>query len=50
LLQKQIHKKNEEAQDKWRGGNTSGEKEETKEEDKAASQSSSTSISMASSR
>jgi len=35
LLQKQIHK-NEKAQDKRRGGNISGEQEETKEEEKAA--------------
>jgi hypothetical protein len=50
LLQKLIHKENKGAQDKWRGGNTSGEQEETRKEDKAANQSSSTSISMASSR
>jgi hypothetical protein len=44
LLQKQIHK-NEEAQDKQRGGNISGEQEETKEEEKAVGQSSSTNAS-----
>jgi hypothetical protein len=41
LLQKHIHK-NEEAQDKRRGGNIIGEQEETKEEEKAVGQSSST--------
>jgi hypothetical protein len=44
LLQKQIHK-NEDAQDKQRGGNISGEQEETKEEEKAVGQSSSTNAS-----